>query len=144
VQTDLVQSLFEAPVGTSGNDILATLESTFGSIDGGSGFDRLNFVQDGAIDLTAAGNSLNSVEVLDSNNNVSNSLTVDVNTVLQADDHSLYVLGDNGDSLQLQGLWNAGDSYNVSSDLTLDSYTSLVNNQSLTVFVDSNVSTSVA
>ncbi len=145
VQSDLVQSLFQTPVGTSSDDILTTLESQFGSINGGGGFDRLRFVQEGSIDISDAGNNLSSIEVLDLSNNQANTLLLDTSSVAQmSGDNTVYVLGDANDNLQLQGDWSQGQSFNVSGDLTLNSYTSLSDNQAVTVYSDSQLNTSVA
>jgi len=61
-----------------------------------------------------------------------------------SEDTAVYVLGDANDNLQLKGDWSQGQSFTVSAELTLNSYTSLSDNQPVTVYSDSQLNTSVA
>ncbi len=144
VQTDLVQSLYQTPTGTAGDDLLWVLDTNFGSLSGGAGFDRLAFAQSGTIDLVnpGAGNTLTSIEVLDSTNGEANTLQLNKNKAsAMTASNELYVLGDSGDRLTLSASdnWSAGPSYQVSDNLTLESYTSTSGGSTFTVYADSRV-----
>ena len=143
VQTDLLQSsLYQTPGGSSADDILKVKDTAFGSLDGSSGFDRLLFLQQGDVDLSnlAGGNTLSSIEAIDTTNGVSNSLTVDADLVAQINSgNDLYVMGDSSDSLDLSG-WTAGGSTVMNSNLTWNSYTSTASGgETVTVYADSQV-----
>jgi len=145
VQTDLLQSgLYQTPSGSSADDILKVKDTTFGALDGGTGFDRLLFLQQGNVDLSnlTSGNTLSSIEAIDTTNGVSNSLTVDADLVAQINgDNSLYVMGDSSDSLDLSG-WTAGGSTVMNDNLTWNSYTSTASGgETVTVYADSQVNT---
>jgi len=147
VQTDLLQNLYTTPDGTAADDTLWVLNTTFGSLDGGNGFDRLAFAQDGAIDLenNGAANSFSNIEVLDSTNGVVNTFSIGADQVEAANtNNELYILGDNNDQLQLNTSeqWSQGSSYTISNDLTINSYTSTASNgQAVTIYADSQIST---
>jgi hypothetical protein len=99
----------------------------------------LLFLQQGSIDLSnPGGNTLSNIEVIDTSNGVSNSLTVDADLVDQINsDNELYVMGDSGDSLDLSG-WTFGESTFMNADLTWNSYTSTASSgETVTVYADS-------
>ena len=148
VQTDLIQDLYQVAGSTAGDDVFQVIDTNFGALNGGGGaFDRINFLQDGGIDLAnLGGSSLNSVEVADLTNGVANNLSLTAASIeLAASSDQFYVLGEVGDSLTLAAgdNWQFQDSLVVSSSLTLDSYTSTATGGT-TVYVDSQVTTSVA
>ena len=143
VQTDLLQSsLYQTSGGSNADDILKVKDTAFGSMDGSSGFDRLLFLQQGDVDLSnlAGGNTLSSIEAIDTTNGVSNSLTVDADLVAQINSgNDLYVMGDSSDSLNLSG-WTAGGSTVMNANLTWNSYTSTASGgETVTVYADSQV-----
>jgi len=145
IQTDLLQSsLYQTPSGSGSDDTLKVKDTAFGNLDAANGFDRLVFLQEGNIDLSnlAAGNSLANLEVIDATNGVSNSLSMDADFITQVNNtDTLYVMGDNTDSLALSG-WNAGPSTTISSNLTWDSYTSTASGgETVTIYADSQVNT---
>ncbi len=113
-------------------------------MDADSGFDQLLLLQQGDIDLSnlSAGNSLTNLEVINSDNGVSNSLIVDANMIDQINaDNTLYILGDNKDSLDLSG-WTTGASTIINSDLTLNTYTSTASSgQTVIILADSLINT---
>jgi len=147
VQTDLLQNLYTTPDGTAADDTLWVLNTTFGSLDGGNGFDRLAFAQSGAIDLenNGAANSFSNIEVLDSTNGVVNTFSIGADQVEAANtNNELYILGDNNDQLQLNTSeqWSQGSSYTISNDLSLNSYTATASNgQTVTIYADSQINT---
>jgi len=148
VQTDLVQDLYQIAGSTAGDDVFAVTDTNFGALDGGGGaFDRIQFLQDGNIDLAnLGGSSLTNVEVADLTNGVANNLSLTAASIESAaSSDQFYVLGEVGDSLTLAAgdNWQFQDSLVVSSSLTLDSYTSTATGGT-TVYVDSQVTTSVA
>jgi len=153
VQTDLLQGLYQAPTGSIFGDNLWVLDDQFGILDTGAGFDRLLFAQQGAIDLSNgnAGNTLKNVEAVDMTNGVNNSLTLSTDTVILSDvaRNEFYILGENADELNLNASdnWTQGSSYQVSNDLTWDSYSSISNvsgqAETATIYVDTNVGVNV-
>jgi len=148
VQTDLVQDLYQIAGSTAGDDVFTVIDTNFGALDGGGGaFDRIQFLQDGNIDLAnLGGSSLTSVEVVDLSNGLANNLSLTAASIgSAASSDQFYVLGEVGDSLTLAAgdNWQFQDSLVVSSSLTLDSYTSTATGGT-TVYVDSQVTTSVA
>jgi len=145
IQTDLLQALYKAPVGTASDDILNVLESDFGTLNGLNGNDRVHFLQEGMIDITQASNTLDSVEIIDTTNNTSNTLKIDAESVVNmASNKEAYILGDNSDNLQLEGNWKQGQSYDISNNLTLDSYTSTTQaNGTVTILSDNQINTTI-
>ncbi len=153
IQTDLVQGLYQTPTATTAGDQLWLLNDQFGSLNGQNGFDRLLFAQQGAIDLSTAnvGNSLRSIEAVDMTNGVTNSLSLSTDTVILNDTakNEFYILGESGDTLNLASSdnWVQRSSYQVSNDLSWDSYSSTSSvsgsSETATVYVDSNVGVNV-
>jgi len=148
VQTDLLQNFEQLAASTAGDDLFRVIDTDFGALNGGSGnFDRINFLQDGDIDLAnLGGSSLNSVEVADLTNGVVNNLSLTAASIeLAASVDQFYILGEAGDSVTLSAgdNWQFQESLTVSPSLTLDSYTSTATGGT-TVYVDSQVATSIA
>jgi len=143
VQTDLLQNLYSTPTGTAADDTLWLLDSNFGILDAGNGFDRLVFAQSGDIDLLNNGtdNRLINSEAIDTTNGEANNLSIGVEQVKAMNsDNELYVLGDSNDSLELTG-WTKGASTTM-TNLTWDSYTSTASGgENVTVYVDSQINT---
>ncbi|MGD8743337.1 MAG: hypothetical protein PVH46_07920 [Granulosicoccaceae bacterium] len=148
VQSDLAQDLFRLAGATSGDDVFRVIDTNFGALNGGGGaFDRLNFLQEGSIDLASlGGSSLTGVEVVDTTNGVVNNLSLSAASIEgTATNDQFYVLGEAGDTLSLNAAdnWTFQDTVAVSPDLTLNSYTSVATG-GLTVYVDSQVATTIA
>ena len=148
VQTNLLQSFERLALGTEGDDVFRVIDTDFGTLNGGGGsFDRINFLQDGNINLAnLGGSSLTSVEVADLTNGVANNLSLTAASIESAaSSDQFYILGEAGDSVTLSAgdNWQFQDSIAVSASLTLDSYTSTATGGT-TVYVDSQVVTSVA
>ena len=153
IQTDLVQGLYQTPTATTADDQLWLLNDQFGTLNTSTGFDRLLFAQQGTIDLSNsnAGNSLRQVEAVDMSNGVNNSLSISTDKVILNDTakNEFYILGENGDELNLDASddWTQGNSYQVSNDLSWDSYSSSSNvsgqAETATIYVDSNVGVNI-
>ncbi len=149
IQTDLIQGLYQAPSGSTGDDNLWLQNDQFGSLDTGTGFDRLLFAQQGTIDLSSSNtnNSLKNIEAVDITNGVNNSLKLSTDKLILNDTakNEFYILGENTDEVNLNSSdsWTQGSSYQVSADLTWDSYSSSSNvsgqAETATIYVDNNV-----
>jgi len=153
IQTDLIQGLYQTPTATTADDQLWLLNDQFGTLNTSTGFDRLLFAQQGTIDLSNsnAGNSLRQVEAVDMSNGVNNSLSISTDKVILNDTakNEFYILGENGDELNLDASddWTQGNSYQVSNDLSWDSYSSSSNvsgqAETATIYVDANVGVNI-
>ena len=148
VQTNLLQDFEKLALSTEGDDVFRVIDTDFGTLNGAGGsFDRINFLQDGNINLAnLSGSSLTSVEVADLTNGVANNLSLTAASIESAaSSEQFYILGEAGDSVTLSAgdNWQFQDSIAVSASLTLDSYTSTATGGT-TVYVDSQVATSVA
>ena len=109
IQAELAQDLPLLRFGGAGDDVLAVeATSKVQTIDGAAGFDRLQPLGAGALDLTAlaAGSTVQRIEALDLRGQGANAITLDDVFVAQSTtDHVLSVLGDAGDTLTLGGSW---------------------------------------
>lgn len=153
IQTDLLQGLYQTPTGTAGNDTLWLQNDQFGTLDTSTGFDRLLFAQQGTIDLSNSNgaNSLKHAEAVDMSNGVNNSLKLSTEKLILNDTakNEFYILGEQGDELNLNASdnWIQGNSYQVSNDLSWNSYSSSSNvsgqAETATIYVDANVGVSV-
>ena len=153
IQTDLLQGLYQAPSGSTGDDNLWLQNDQFGTLDTSTGFDRLLFAQQGSIDLSSSNsnNSLKNIEAVDMSNGVNNSLKLSTDKLILNDStkNEFYILGETGDQLNLNTSdnWIQSRSYQVSADLTWDSYSSSSNvsgqSETATIYVDNNVAVTV-
>jgi hypothetical protein len=121
--------------GGEGDDTILVPDLMFDRVDGDSGFDTLALEGAGlALDLTAIGSSvIQGIEAVDLTGSGDNSLTLDINDLLQLSDSSneLFVKGDAGDEVNLAGTWVAGGTATVNGTLynvfTADGVTATLN-----------------
>ena len=117
--------------GGDGDDIFVAPDTGFGRIDGGDGFDTIEFSGTGnSFDLTTlSGDQINAIEGIDLTGNGDNVLTLDADSVFAATrgvnaatgtEHSLIIDGDAGDTVDAGAGWSntgtvtiGGDGYSV-------------------------------
>jgi hypothetical protein len=135
-------------VGTAGDDVLPIDATPLAQrIDGGAGFDRLQPMGAGALDLTALalGSSVRNVEALDLRGQGANALTLD--DVFVADstvDGVLSVLGEAGDSLTLTGGWTKTGSFPVGAQVFDRWQATTPLGEAVVAFVDQQLQTQAA
>ena len=93
--------------GAAGDDLLSIGDTSFARIDGGAGYDTVEF--DGAgmsLDLTLLGSAeIEGVEAFDLSGSGANELTLNAQDVLQLSDETndLHIFGDGDDNVTLEG-----------------------------------------
>jgi len=105
--------------GGAGDDVLAIGSLAFARLDGGNGSDTLRLEGTGlALDLTTiADNKVTDIEVIDLTGNGANTLTLDLQEVLNISSHSntLLIRRDGGDTVNIGSGWTQGASQTIDS-----------------------------
>jgi len=83
---------------TAGDDRFFARDSDIANFDGGLGLDALILGMGGAEDLTT-GSIINAIEVFNANNDAANALTIDADLAINAQNCTIYVVGDATDTL---------------------------------------------
>lgn len=111
-----VQLSGEAVVGSAGNDEIHLSSLGFSHIDGGAGIDTLILAGNGLnLDLTALGDKVQNIDIINLGLSGSNGITLDLNSSLNVTDRpsdSLIIQGDDDDWVNLVS--SHGDTLSVS------------------------------
>jgi len=83
---------------TAGDDRFFARDSDIANFDGGLGLDALILGMGGAEDLTTGG-IINAIEVFNANNDAANALTIDADLAINAQNRTVYVVGDPTDTV---------------------------------------------
>ncbi|TCT83319.1 VCBS repeat-containing protein [Gibbsiella quercinecans] len=112
--------------GTSGADIFDVYDTDFISINGGDGNDTLSWHGSGTLNLSIISLKVKNIEEIDLLNDGENdNLEISAESLLKVtdDNNTLYVRGADGDSITLNGTWEAAGSLLVNG-VTYNHYTS--------------------
>ncbi|WP_158780705.1 BapA/Bap/LapF family large adhesin [Pantoea sp. BAV 3049] len=128
--------------GTSGNDVFAVYDTDFISINGADGGDSLAWHGGGSLNLSNISSKVSNIETVDLlNDNVSENLVVSAESLLKVTDehNTLYVRGGDGDTVTLNGSWEATGETLVNG-VTYNHYTSTTNDGStVQLYVEDDV-----
>ncbi|NKB56202.1 MAG: S8 family serine peptidase [Alphaproteobacteria bacterium] len=116
-----------AAIGTDGDDVFVAADTSFGRLDGGSGFDTLRFEgADQSFDLSAlAGDRINSMEAFDITGTGNNLLVLSTElasaathgvNALTGVENSLIIDGDAGDTVDIGSGWSEAGTASIGNE----------------------------
>jgi VCBS repeat-containing protein len=112
--------------GTSGADVFEVYDTSFVSINGAEGHDTLAWHGTGTLNLSDISARVNNIETIDLMKDAGkDNLVVSAESLLKVtdNDNTLYVRGENGDTVTLKGYWDQADGL-VANGVNYNHYTS--------------------